>query len=109
MENIEVRYIPFNRLRSARDEWSDEIPEEIIHSGKYKCRVNWFVIVKLCLEMGLEDGMISDPEIQQLAGRFIEEIYSEREIRRKRRTTIQEIQRVNSLINLVLGENTDQS
>lgn len=42
-------------LRKCLDEWSDEIPEQIVHNeGNYKVRAAWFSIVTGRVEFALE-------------------------------------------------------
>ena len=69
------------RLRNLRDNYSDEIPEEIL-SGlskrkKYKVRRQWFHAVVGSLWNALRTGQISDPEVQTEAKEFIKHHTSE--------------------------------
>lgn len=53
-------------LTHARDDWSDEIPAQMIHSdaqnNKFKVRKNWFVGVSAMLSNVLDENVIKNPE-----------------------------------------------
>ncbi len=63
-----MRLPPKDRLRHLRDDFSDEIPNEIIHSTSlnkaFKVRVGWFQGVTATLEAALEQ--IDDPPVLKL-------------------------------------------
>jgi len=96
-------------LRELRDECSDEIPDKIIRGShpdrsKFKVRKNWFHGVVGYLGMALEQGLISGSTAQTEAENFID-YYTSDEFG-TRLTTAEDIERANSIINLVLGEGT---
>lgn len=96
------------RLRKLKDEWSDEIPKKIIHGPssdlkKFKVRRNWWQGVVGSLAMALERGQIPNPEVQEEVKEFLEHYTSEK-FHKQPLTTAEDIEKANSIINLVLGE-----
>ncbi len=97
------------RLRWLRDEFSDEIPEEIL-SGvspqkNFKVRRNWWQGVVGTLANALERGKITNPEVQEEVKGFLEHYTSEK-FHEQPLTTAEDIKRANEIIDLVLGEKT---
>lgn len=51
------------KLRDLRDNWSDEIPTEILHSPgrlQFKARKAWFQAIYAWIEIGLKKGFIDN-------------------------------------------------
>ena len=99
-------------LRGLRDDWSDEIPEEIIHSdapdSKFKVRASWFVGVTADVFCALEEGEIKTPQgraaAEQLITRFTSEEWANQDL-----TTAEDIQEANRLIDIILTEEEKSS
>ncbi|MDH4358944.1 MAG: hypothetical protein OEV37_03365 [Candidatus Berkelbacteria bacterium] len=65
-------------LRSLRDDWSDEIPDQIVDSTsglRTKARNQWFQNVISWIEMGIEVGLFSQQVMAELENfdKYIEE------------------------------------
>ena len=96
-------------LRGLRYDWSDEIPEEIIHSDappdkRYsKARTSWFTSVTADVYYALEEGEIKTPQgkavAEQLITRFTSEEWANQDL-----TTAEDIQEANRLIDIILTE-----
>jgi hypothetical protein len=95
---------PFDRLRGLRNDWSDEVPKEILHGGgtdkppKFKVRRNWWNPVFLTLMIIMEANLLQDDLKKEVEG-FIKE-YGEKI--RKNPTTAEDITKANSIIDKVL-------
>ena len=92
-----------DRLRTLRDDWSDEIPEDIIPGrkrGQFKVRTNWWASLNADLEVGLIDGVFT-PELIPAITAFIEK-HSTPEFAHRSRTTAEQITEANALLNLIL-------
>lgn len=92
-------------LKKFRDNFSDEVPAEIIHGPREvgtdtKARRNWFQMVATTLELLVKVGNI-DEEIQILIEQFVD-YYTSSEFNRL--TQPSDIQKANNVINTVLGE-----
>lgn len=96
---------PKDRLRHLRDDWSDEIPDEIIHSTSpnkaFKVRVGWFQGVTATLEAALEQ--IDDPALEAEVTRFVN-YYTSDVFKAQELTKASDIFAANRIINRVLGE-----
>lgn len=90
--------LPFQELLNDYD---DEVMEEIVHSGKFKVRKAWFMLVMGYLQKGVEQGKITDPETIDAIKFFIKD-YATEDFRH-RLTTAGDVQRTNSLLRKVLG------
>ncbi|OGE28747.1 hypothetical protein A2867_04680 [Candidatus Daviesbacteria bacterium RIFCSPHIGHO2_01_FULL_40_11] len=94
-------------LKRLRDEYKDEMPEEIVHSyspgSKTKARKGWFCSVSGLLESLNYLGLIEDPITSKRLERGIEKFNSER-FKNRERTRKIDITYGNLLINLALGE-----
>lgn len=90
-----------------RNEFSDEIPDEIVHStdkdNKYKVRRSWFTGVVAAAEEALRKGEIKTSEgklaVEQLSERFTSE-----EFIQKAKTEKEDIEKANELIDIILEE-----
>ncbi|MDD5147284.1 MAG: hypothetical protein PHV63_01870 [Candidatus Daviesbacteria bacterium] len=91
-----------------RGGYSDEIPEEILHStspnNNFKVRKSWFQGLVAHLENGIVFGEITEPDTIRKVERGLRRFTSER-FRQKVRTTRRDIQYANLLIELVTGGN----
>lgn len=94
-------------LKRLRDEYEDEIPEEIVHSNslrsKIKARKGWFCSVSGRLEYLIYLGLIKDPTVFKKLARGVDIFTSER-FKKRERTRKIDIIYGNLLINLALGE-----
>lgn len=92
-------------LKGLRFDWSDEIPERVIHSDDtdnlYKVRRNWFTGVAADVYNLLNEGFLTDSAkraaAEQLLARFASEEFSKRAL-----TTAEDIQKTNELIDIIL-------
>jgi hypothetical protein len=50
-------------LLSALNDWSDEIPDQIHHDGKYKVRINWWNSTAAFLRIASKK-LVDDPELR---------------------------------------------
>jgi uncharacterized protein YaaW (UPF0174 family) len=95
------------QLKSLRRDWSDEIPQEVIHfndeDSKYKVRRNWFQQIVTNTWMLLDEGKISNEESKKAAEELIEKFTSEEFVERKL-TTSEDIETANHLMDVILGE-----
>ena len=60
IEQARERYL--KTFLDFRDSYSDELPDEIVHEGPYKCRMNFFGMVSGEIEFAIQEGIIDDPE-----------------------------------------------
>jgi hypothetical protein len=91
-------------LRHLRDDYSDEIPEQVINSvtgQEYKVRNAWFGFVAGHLELGEINGLISE-ELAEKARQFGDK-YCTDEFR-DRLTTSEDIEEANALLNEAIDE-----
>ena len=94
-------------LRELRGGWSDEIPQEVIHSNaldnRYKVRRNWFTGVVADVANLLDEGTLksegSKKAAEKLLKRFTSKEFTSREL-----TTAKDIQTANRLIDVILGK-----
>jgi len=90
-------------LRSLRDEWSDEIPEEVFDSRsgkKFKVRKAWFGGVYNVITAGIKMGFV-DETSRELYDDF-RRLANETGFR-DRLTTREDINRANSIIDSVMS------
>ncbi len=105
-EDIRHLSVP-DKLRYLRDNFSDEIPDQVIHStspnNAFKVRRNWFQGVVATLERALDEGLVSNPDMEWRVNVFIRD-YTSQEFKDKPLTEASDIDEANRIINLVLGE-----
>jgi len=93
-------------LEFLRDEFSDEIPAEIIHSdalnNRFKVRVGWFQGVVATAWNLLSEGQISGNRQQAAAQRLVDKFTSQ-EFVDQDLTTRRDITVANRLIDIILG------
>jgi len=93
------------RLKYLRDEFSDEIPNEILHSPmgqpKYKVRKNWFQGVVADATNIVSSGYASEDSKRQL--KEFHEYYEVSEMR-SRLTTREDIDKANSLLSSLITD-----
>jgi|GEM_PF-1846718 len=53
-----------DRLASLRDDWSGDIPKDIVYTDTYKVRKNWFTMVFLNFQEAIRDQLVS-PGLRQ--------------------------------------------
>jgi hypothetical protein len=100
---------PIGRLRRLRFEYSDEIPEKIIHSGtgqiiKNKARKGWWQSLLGTLGMAVEDGLVSSQltiEIDEFVQRYATTGFN------RRPTSSFDISDANNLIDKILAESDE--
>lgn len=90
------------KLRQYKHEWSDDIPNQIVHEGKIKARKQFFQKVAATLENLLSDGQIPT-KLKQEAEKFMKH-YTSAEFQNQPLTTKKDINRANNLIKRILGE-----
>ena len=54
----------YRKLQDDLDDWSNEIPNEIVHMGNYKVRKNWWAGVCADLQVALGLGVSKDIEAE---------------------------------------------
>jgi len=85
-----------------RDEWSDEIPEEIVHGRSFKARKVFFANVALSLQLACEKGEIANSDVVEEVSRFIDDYAGSDEFH-DRLTTDNDIARANDILDEILG------
>lgn len=94
----------FERYKWLRDQFSDEIPNEILDGrigGNFKVRRNWWQGLVQDLELGVMKGVISEelkPDVEQ----FID-YYTSDEFKHQLLTKKEDIQRANDLLEKILN------
>jgi hypothetical protein len=105
-KDADNNFLPLEHLRFLRDEYSDEIPTEIIHStaknNRFKVRKAWFAGLVGDLELVITDGLVTDRSIALMAEAFMEK-YTGEGFQHQVRTTKEDIELANNLINLIIG------
>jgi len=103
--SMRSEFSPLTHLAFLRDQYSDEIPQIIIHStaknNRFKVRKAWFAGVVGDLEIALTDGLITDPDTVLQANNFIDK-YSSKDFNHQERTTADDIAAANAIIGLIL-------
>lgn len=97
-----------DHLRFLKGEFSDEIPDEVIHFNKFKVRRNWWVGLLGALQNGLADGVFSDPRARLEIENFTNFYLDSANFFDKPLTTQEDISRANRIINIALGEDPNQ-
>ena len=105
--NAFMKEITLEHLRGLRHDWSNEIPDEIVHSdasnSRFKVRACWFIGVTADVINALEEGEIRSRQgkvaAEQLIARFTSEEWAAQELTRK-----VDIQEANRLIDIILGK-----
>ena len=96
---------PKEKLRHLRDDYSDEIPDEIIHStspnNAFKVRRGWFQGVTANLEAALKetDDPVLEAEVKWFVNHYTSDVF-----KAQGRTKNTDIFAANRIINRVLGE-----
>lgn len=89
------------RLSWLRDEFSDEVPSEVIHGGgQFKVRRAWWQCLVGNLENALRENIIPE-EAREDTVAFLE--YTISEFRQQTLTKPEDIQRGNNLLDRILG------
>ncbi|GEM_PF-1729108 len=98
-EELQIRLN--ENIRMLRDAYSNEIPENIVHStdenNKFKVRGAWWAALGGNLRVSLREGTITDPLVRSNIENFLDTPKSEM-------TTKEDIDRANKIINIVLGD-----
>lgn len=90
------------RLAWLRDEFSDEVPDEIIHgAGKFKVRRAWWQCLAGNLDNGLREGVIPE-ELRADTRAFLR--HTTTEFRQQTLTKPDDIQRANNLLDRIIGD-----
>jgi len=72
LEKREFAKEALGQLEKLLNDWSDEIPEEILHGeGKYKVRVNWWNSVTGWLNVLLRKELIADEALIERIRAFV--------------------------------------
>ncbi len=111
MENsseIDPKSLLIEKLKHLRDDYSDEIPAEMVHSSSpermFKVRRSWFHSLLVRLEVGLMDGVIKDPEVVSKVEEFTQWAKEDFRVRDELRvTTREDIEKANDTISCVLN------
>src|SRR3989344_4464653 len=98
-------------LDSIRYDWSDKIPEDVLHSihepgtesPKYKVRVAWFQIIITQVGLYKDRGLLSE-DTRQLYDSFLDYIKTEGFKGQNRLTNRQDIEKGNLLLDRVLTD-----
>ena len=118
LENIPGDHFPenlasllFEQLKVFRNEWSEEIPEEILNSAegkdgdrRYKVRKGWFTNVGLALENLKDMGELTTEAQRDAVQEFIDNFSGAEEFKGKARVTAADIKKANELIDIILQE-----
>lgn len=99
-----VRNKILQRLLEFND-WSDEIPEAILHGGgKFKVRINWWSGVCGNLQNALSFELIKDPETRKVCEEFTKKYLAPHYwgTDNDKRTTREEIEEANRVIQRVI-------
>ncbi len=103
------KYSPLEHLRFLRDNFSDRIPDRVIHSNdkdkRYKVRRNWWAGLLADLSNGLDEGVFPGHlkgEVEQ----FMEEHYGD-EFREKPLIEAADIKKANDLLDKIFGKKNE--
>jgi len=104
---VDLKEIIKEKLTELRDDFSDEIPEKIIHSDqtsdkKYKAVKYWWTALNSYLQTGIDFDVIQEPELKKDVDAFIKK-YSSKEFNNQPRTTTDNINEANKTISNVLS------
>ncbi len=90
-------------MRHSRDDFSDEIPSEILHStmtSKYKVRKRWFQYSFYCaVELGIHHGYVNE-DARQMMQAFRD--YAKTTNLSGRLTTHEDINRANEVLTTII-------
>ena len=90
-----------SRLKELRDNWSNEIPKEVIHGRQenidFKVRKNWWQGLFSNLDILVEDGMVPEQLIDEIK-RFMEKFAGKTSGFSKRLTSAEDIAEADALI-----------
>lgn len=101
------KFSPIDHLRKLRNDYSDEIPTDIIRGGvpheqiKYKVRKNWWTSLVFGLERAHTKGLLP-PELETEVLAFIR-YYGSKKFHKQPLTTALDIAAANELLNKILG------
>lgn len=115
LENMESKNktVPsdtLTKLTHLRDDFSDEIPKELITSAtsnnKYKVRVAWWTGLLAGLENAVSEGLV-ETDKKELVEHFVEKEYERLQKNAKTdsrtRTTVDDLKRANKILDIVLS------
>ncbi|MCX6723431.1 MAG: hypothetical protein NT094_05240 [Candidatus Staskawiczbacteria bacterium] len=94
-------------LKKLRNDWSDEVPEEILTGGhgkeapQFKVRKNWWFGVTGNMRLLIEDKILSEG-LEEEINIFIKKFAGRTSDFHERRTTAEDIAEANALIDKVL-------
>lgn len=94
---------PVEMLEFVRDRWSDKIPGTVVDSTSReltKARTAWWMMIRLGLDLLIDDGLITDKELLERV-----RIFGEKVVNRggDHLTTKEEIKEANEVIDDVLS------
>jgi hypothetical protein len=92
------------RFQWLKDEFSDEIPDRVLHFGDFKVRRIWWQGLVSNLERGLGNGVVPE-ELRPEVERFVEH-YTSKQFHNQRLTSEADIKRANGLLDRILGKST---
>jgi hypothetical protein len=105
--NLDLPTIIKEKLTDLKVNYSDEIPEKIIHgfekpeNNKYKVLRAWWTKMIPYLGLGISENVIQDSQLREKVKTFTEK-YTSEDFHKQPRTTKKDIQKANQLITLVL-------
>lgn len=85
------------------NDWSDDIPKEIVHDGQYKVRTAWFQAIVSDLDGALRNSDVDKFWNRWKAQKFIRK-YTSDKFKLRELTTAKHINDGNSVINSVLND-----
>jgi len=97
--------MPPERFQWLKDEFSDEIPDKVLHDGDFKVRRIWWQGLVSNLERGLDNGVVPE-EFRPEVKRFVEH-YTSKEFHNQPLTTEADIKRANGLLDRILVKRQD--
>ena len=97
------------QLAHLRDDFSDEVPKETIHSNsrdnRFKVRRGWFAGVAATISTALDEGLVGSPETVREANEFVDWVFDGDFKTRDPRspTSAEEVQKANTILDRILG------
>lgn len=92
-------------LRLMQATHLDDMPERVLHSADensyYKVRKGWWLVVIGRLQLGIESGEISNPQLLETIAPYLAKWKAEGFMRAKNLTTSEDIKEINNAINLI--------
>jgi hypothetical protein len=90
-------------LTKFRDEYSNKIPERILHGGgKFKVRINWWQGVCGNLSLAISSELINDEKLLDEMNKFLAKYSQDNWNNGTKRTTKEEIDEADELLNVVI-------